>query len=538
MSGGVHLLREYAPPLWSPPDEYTEQCARFSHEVLGIKLWYKQLELVESFFANPRTACRSGHSTGKSATASVVFEYCLSVLGYCVWTTAPSMEQVHKLWKEVSIHRASATRMLPGEIVAGGPSTAPRLKTCDPGLWAKGFSTNRAERAQGLHVVNLVIVVDEGAGVAKHVWLAIESSMASAGVRILVLGNPTNERGRFWQIFWDDQIKTRWVQHHISSIDSPNINDAEREYFNTVILPAFRSGRFDIRELEKNLPPADEPVIPGLASMNWILDQIVNYKDEPNIFDNRVLGDNADDDSQTKTIPAYYIDAAMELWLQLEEEEEGYLTPPKIHCAFLDVAGQGNDRCSLAFLRGQRFHVAKWWFDRSDEGLMNIADDTNAWVINLPGDQKPLWLAVDIDAVGAGVYANLVRLRRQHKEAWGRCRLLKFHWGWSASDDRKDEFERIISEVYWDLRKALDPSKPYNERLAIPPGVSHLKPDPLPRKELFEQLNARNYEYDIRERVIVESKQVLRNRIGVSPDVADSIAGCMFKPRIVRAASA
>jgi hypothetical protein len=270
--------------------------------------------------------------------------------------------------------------------------------------------------------------------------------------------------------------------------------------------------------------------------MDWVLEQMALYKDEPNVFDNRVLGEQSDDDSTLKTIPAYYIDAAMDLWLQLEEEEQGYPTPPKIHSAFLDVAGQGTDRCSLSYLRGQRFHVAKWWFDRSAEGQVNIAEDTHKWVTELDDDQKPAWLAVDCDAVGVGVYSILARLRRT-KGGWGRCRLKDFHWGWSASKHRQDKFERIISEVYWDLREALDPTKPFVERLALPPGVPHLKPDPLTRKELFEQLNARMYEYDIRERVVVESKQTLRARTGTSPDVADSMAGCMYRPLIVKAAS-
>lgn len=493
-------LKEYAPD-GATVDELLAGFLRFCLEVLQIRIWSKQRQVARAVIEHRRTAVKSGHSTGKTMISACLLEWWFSCRGRCVYTTAPGKDAVTELlWKQVGVNRENASRSLPGQWFESG-----KIKVeGQPNWWAKGFSTNKAERAQGKHEVGLLIIADEAAGLMPFIWIALESSMASEEVRMLALGNPNDLRERFWQIFHDDAHKDMWEHITISSLSVPNIT-------------------------------GEEDPVPGLATVQWAEDQKRLYKDEPNLYLNRVLGEFSDNDAEQKVLPEAWIAASIQLWRELEEEEEELVDEPKIHAAFLDVAGFGKDKSALTYLRGQRFHVANWWDDSTDEGLMKTAEWVHQWVTSLPEHQKPAWLAVDCDAVGAGCFARLAQLRKENRAAWGRCQVRRFHWAWGASKKDQLRYVNIIDELHWKLREALDPTQPRTERLALPPGNPAIG---LAEQEVKRQLNLRKYKRDRRERIKVETKEELSNRRAGSPDLADSIVGTMWQPVLVKVAAA
>lgn len=558
-------LAQYAPGGASS-SVLTECCGRFSKDVLGITFWDRVLAIIFSVIDERRTAVRSGHSMSKSTTFACVLEWWWSARRLNVWTTAPGLAAVTGLlWTTVGANRKNAKRRLPGKYLPGSGTTPPWLKDDDPGHWATGFSTNKAERAQGRRNPGTLVLADESGGLEDLAWTALEAAMTDATTHMVALGNPNNIKNKFWAIWGNPAVAPMWKRFQISSLESPNISDVERKFFADVIFPQFQTGRVDFEDIQKRRPPEPKSVIPGMANLRWVIEQAVNWKDVPQMFYYRVLGEECEADGDLKTIPGAFINAAMDLWEELEDEEPYLLERLKTHCAFLDVAGQGVDRSALTYLRGQRFHVAKWWFDRSEEGLWNMACEVHEWIVEraLTGDE-PLWQGVDVDAIGAGVHSNLAMLRRTMGVGatklvggrmvngklvgaksvpvkvghWGRCHLKKLHWGWAPGKGegkreertQQDQFHYMVDSLYWRLRKALDPSKPRHERLAIPPGASHLKPDPLTRRELYEQLNVRGFTHDGREKIKVDGKE----KLAVSPDVGDSLAGCMYRPLIVR----
>ncbi|TXH16678.1 MAG: hypothetical protein E6R03_05040 [Hyphomicrobiaceae bacterium] len=471
-----------------PLSEYdtgdVEGYIRFCKEVLDFHPWSKQIEIAKSYFENVRTAARSGHSVGKTSGVASICVYHFAVRRKCFYTTAPGAAAVNDgLWKEIRKLYNRALRKLPGKV-----QESPCIKTDDPGWWGKGFATNKAERAQGRHEVDLLVVADEAAGVEEFIWDALESSMASEGVRMVIIGNPNTQRGTFYHAF--HEAIDQWHNIHVSSMDSPNITGTE-------------------------------PGVPGLATLEWVEAQRVRYKDKPDVFRCRILGEWPMSDGAEKIIPMDFILEAQKLWLELEEEEEYYDEEPDIHCAFLDVASWGVDHSALAYLRGQRFHIALEDDDRSDEGLMKLAEATNDWVCGLPAHQKPKWIAVDCDAVGGGPFSRLTQLRKENLSGWGRCRIVKFHWGGGASAKKKKQYNYQIDECHDELRKALDPSKPRCERLAIPPD-----------KRVAAQLNTRKFTLDRLEKVRVETKAELGKRRAGSLDLSDAIVGCMHEPKI------
>lgn len=435
---------------------------------------------------------RSGHSVGKTCITAALCLWWFCCRGLCVYSTAPSQASIKDgLWKQIKKFLDSASRPLPGRWMDSG-----ELKIDDnAGWWAKGFSTNSAENVQGKHEVGMLVVADEAAGVKEFIFDALESSMASEGspaCRMLIIGNPNYEKGYFYQAF--HQMKALWNCIHISTLQSPNVTGIGEK-------------------------------VDGLNGREWIEAQRIRMKDDPQKFRMKVLGEWPTSDASEKVLPMDAIEAAQAFWLEMEEEEKDYAEPPKIHAAFVDVAGWGKDKSTLAYLRGQRMMIEFEEDDRTDIGLAKLARRINDWVCGLPDNQKPKWIAVDSDAVGAGVHSRLVELRQENKRFWGRTDIVRFSWSQGARKPK--EFDRAIAELHWTLREALDPTKPRNERIGIPPG-----------NDVAAQLNTRKWSEDRFERKKVETKEQLRARSAKSPDKGDAIVGCMLRPHITKIVAA
>lgn len=86
------------------------------------------------------------------------------------------------------------------------------------------------------------------------------------------------------------------------------------------------------------------------------------------------------------------------------------------------------------------------------------------------------------------------------------------------------EYANLRAEMYWDLRLSLDPSS--GEEIALPPG-----------ENIVAQLAAARWAPK-RGKIQIESKDEIRDRLGVSPDDADAIViAWHIRKRAVRAAT-
>jgi hypothetical protein len=186
----------------------SEKCRVF----LGFHAWSKQREILESVRKNPRTAVRSSHGTGKTATAArVVLDWITEGRGIVV-TTAPTWHQVEgQLWKEI----ATAARQ--AVIPIGGKLTSTRLEIAKDWV-AYGLSTDQPERFQGEHSPRLLLVVDEASGVDEAIFQASQGYLTAEGASVLLLGNPTRMAGTFFNAFQPD---SRYHKIHISTFDTP-----------------------------------------------------------------------------------------------------------------------------------------------------------------------------------------------------------------------------------------------------------------------------------------------------------------------------
>jgi hypothetical protein len=110
-------------------------------------------------------------------------------------------------------------------------------------------------------------------------------------------------------------------------------------------------------------------------------------------------------------------------------------------------------------------------------------------------------VVVDVIGVGAGVHD---RLRELH------YRTVAFNAGSAASDRRR--FVNARASAFWHLRKLLEAGE-----VALPHDV-----------ELWDELTGLRWSADSQGRVQLEAKDDLRDRIGRSPDKADSVAMCFW----------
>ena len=180
-------------------DACRDDPARFQEEVLGRRLWAKQVEVCRAIARSPITVVPAGRAVGKSfLLAGTVLWWLYTRPGSLVITTGPDHRQVVSvLWKE--IRRALRPRkglvgpdgrglVLGHDHLTAGYNSPQRLVVKMGTDWgALGFAAQYEEGFSGQHAGDLLVIVDEASGVAAPIWSAIHGLAAS---RLVVAGNP------------------------------------------------------------------------------------------------------------------------------------------------------------------------------------------------------------------------------------------------------------------------------------------------------------------------------------------------------------
>lgn len=275
--------------------------AFFATEVLGHRLWSKQVEILEAVRDHPRVAVRSCHGAGKTFTAAdVVLWFVCCFSDSIIVTTAPTDRQVRRaLWQEI---RRSHTR---ARYPLGGELLQTELKIADK-WFAFGFSTDDPDAFQGLHAKRVLVVFDEASGVAPGIWDAADGSLTGSQDRFLCIGNPTDPKGRF-----ADECKqpdTRKIA--ISAFDTPNLQD-------------------------------DSQPFQGLVTRDWVDARRNRWGEDSPLWVSRVLG-QFPETSTDGLIPLAWI----------EQAQNRSLEPTTPNELGVDVARFGDDSTSIYHRKG------------------------------------------------------------------------------------------------------------------------------------------------------------------------------------------
>ena len=249
--GKTALAKIPEPKLPDPPEKYWKDPIYFAENILEIKLWDKQKEILEALRDHKRVSVRSGYGVGKSTTAAIAILWFMESFesDVLVISTAPSFRQVVKiLWTEV--HRWWR------------PELGGRLFKWEWTLTndrsAFGMSTNRAVRWGGFHAQHRLLILDEAGGIEDEIFdIAEDRFLTTEYSRILAIGNPPESgTGRFVNTFGDPN----WYNIHISCYDSPNVK-------------------------------AGKIVIPGLVTKEWVESMKERWGARSPQFITRVLGE-------------------------------------------------------------------------------------------------------------------------------------------------------------------------------------------------------------------------------------------------------
>lgn len=198
-------------------------------ESKGPRQWQKDIlgyigsHLTEnsSRFTPCQIAVSSGHGIGKSALISLVCQWAMSTSADCkivvtantgnqlATKTGPELSKWFKLAINKHWYEVKAT-----SITIQAPDHE-RLWRLDMIPW----SENNTEAFAGMHNKGkrIVLIFDEGSGIAESVWQVAEGALTDEDTEIiwLAFGNPTQNTGRFRQCFGD--LKHRWKTFQIDS---------------------------------------------------------------------------------------------------------------------------------------------------------------------------------------------------------------------------------------------------------------------------------------------------------------------------------
>jgi hypothetical protein len=233
--------------------EYIGRPVEFAREVCGFKPYAKQCDIIETLFLSDARwlAVRGAHSVGKDATiGGGILHYAAHVLGMlCIVISATERQLLGQTWAEFRRHFSPK---LPGRLLSSSFELAGEKRVI-------AMTSGSTSNLTGWHDANGVLVVISEAQGEQVEAAAFDAAIANATdekSRILVVGNPVKDSGRFFEI----HRKPGWRQIHVSAFDHPNVEQ-------------------------------DSPVLPGGPSRQWIKQVAAEYGQDSAYYISRVLGE-------------------------------------------------------------------------------------------------------------------------------------------------------------------------------------------------------------------------------------------------------
>ena len=375
----------------------TEDPLHVSKHIFKSRLWDKQQEIIKSVWEHKRTAVKSCNAGGKSRIAAeIALIYLLTFRPSRVVTTAPTFLQVCDiLWKEIhalwhkSVLASSSAKLNQTSIEMGTVKGQP---------WdATGISTDEINRFQGWHSPHLLVILDEALGVSPEIWEAMEGLHPH---RVLVIGNPLESAGDFYNCFQSD-------------------------LYNKITI----NGYDCVKWQEEN------GRIPGLITREWIEERRADWGDGSPQFEARVLGEFPEDAVGTLIARKWVEDARKR---QIDEDIDVEDSLKVVAC---DVATKHGD-CETVV--GYRVgHTLK-----EIVAHKNIPTTSTAGILKrYYEDKKSDVLVVDSDGVGEGVSDIL---QEQH------IGVVEFHGGYASKAIDINRFKNLRSQFYWIVAKKFE----------------------------------------------------------------------------------
>lgn len=456
---------------------------RWRHDPVGwatskarVEIWSKQAEILEAVRDHPKVAIPSCHSAGKSYTMGLL----------CCWwvdahpagearviSTAPTSKQVDAvLWNEINQHH---------QRIGLQGHTNKREWYLGKFLAALGRKPpDHVEAAfQGLHARHLLVIFDEAYGIPLHLWNEGSSLASNENARMVAVGNPDGS-GTFEDIC---KPGSGWHVIPISYRDTPN-------FTNEVV-----SDR--LREM--------------LISPGWVEDRRRAWGEESALFTAKCEGRFPTVGSPWQVVPHDW--AARCRWL-----EQAFSDDTQVE-AGVDV-GAGNDRTVVTIRRGGAIlNIQSFVSPDPTTTVGEIVRVLREWRVS----------AVKVDSIGVGwgVYGHLRALSSRHDssplevldakrasaDAPGHdASVVPINVSMTATFGNEHKYYNRRAEMWW-LGRELSRTQSW--------GFAALGQDL--QDQLIRELTMPIYKIrDAKGQVQIEAKKDIIERLGVSPDLAES----------------
>ena len=463
-----------ARPAWPSP-RWRRDILGFARDVLGIRLWSRQAEILKAIQASTepdakvrRTAVASGHKIGKSTTAAVAalwffcsFDDSRTVL------TAPTSRQVDAiLWREVK--RLHSRSLLP---IDGEPAELARTGLHSGLREIVGFTARESEAVAGVSAPHLLYLPDEASGIPNAIFEAIEGNRAGGAV-LAMFSNPTRTEGEFFDAFASKSEFYTTIR--VSSEESPNVTG--------------------------------EDSVPGLATADWIEEKRREWGEESPLFRVRVKGEFVKNETG-KVVSLHTIEIAERRWD--DTAADGRL------CIGVDPAGPGEegDEWAFAARRGLRHLAISATHGLTPQaGLVRLLGIIIEW--RKPREPKPLVVVDGLGKSGAEFVGTCRAYLADNPDSFDLCVV-------RGSDRAVREplvYDHVRDELWANLARWL------GEGGAI-----------LEDAKLAQELHAPAWVGQLSGRLRATEKKILRKELGRSPDRGDALTLAVWEPMNVSA---
>lgn len=464
---------------------------KYIREVLKVSLDKEQQKIVESVQLNKMVSVCSGTARGK--------DYVTAAIVLCFMYLTPEFDKSGELIKNTKVALTAPTdrqiknimypevkRMWKRAQVLPGTCTGYDIRTPYEEWFLTGFKADEHnhEAWSGFHAANTMFAITEASGIAETIYEAIEGNL-QGNSRLLLVFNPNSNMG----YAASSQKSKRFVKHKLNSLDSPNV----------------------IQKKE---------VIPGQVDYEWIVDKVdkwctqiqeyeVNkgnndfefegkfYRPD-DVFRRKVLGEFPKVSSDT-LIPMSWIELANENWKNSQ---------PSIYEQSLfgaDVAGMGNDESVISERRDNYVYPFETYTGNGEADHMAFT----GVIVNKIKEGN--YCFIDTIGEGAGVYS---RLDEQGYETAISCKFSESAEGLRDINDVL-EFENMRAYLYWALRDWLNPINKNNPC--------------LPPDDVFmEEATIITYKFKSNGKVLIESKDDIKKKLGRSPDRIDALVNTFY----------
>ena len=450
--------------------EYRKNPDLFAREVLLFEPDEWQREALMDLAENPKVAIKSGQGVGKTGMEAVALLWFLCCYPYPrIVATAPTKQQLHDvLWSEVSKWMSKSPLLT--EILKW-TKTYIYMVGNEKRWFAVARTATKPENMQGFHEDNMLFIVDEASGVADPIMEAILGTLSGANNKLLLCGNPTRTSGTFFDAFNSD--RAIYKCHTVSSADSPRTN---KENIESLIRKYGRNSNVVLVRVFGEFPKQEDDVFISLS--------------------------------------------LIEHSFMIDEEE---INPLKGISFGVDVARYGNDETVIVLNASGKVTLPVMFRGQSTMTTVGkIVQLYRKVIAEYPDYKGKIYVNIDDTGLGGGVTDRLTEIKQE--ERLERMVIVPINAAGKVPDDviwdgtvkAGDTYENLTTYLWGTVRDLLAA-----ESLILPND-----------NDLVAQLSCRKYRLTSRGKIVLESKDDMKNRGIESPDRADAVALSCYRKKI------